>query len=92
MNSKVLDQLQSEAAEHRMIRRLASALQAAYRISDGDQLVAVLGTGVERNNREALVTWVDEQLPDLDEANSRQLLQSLVTRLGHALCEWEAQT
>ena len=58
--------------ERRMIRNMASALNAAFQITPGQELVIFLGLGGERSNLEALETWVCRQmlthriLPSLD--------------------------
>ena len=51
---------------HRTCRRLASAIQVALRIPDGDSLVFLIGRGHEASNLDALETWVKETLPQLE--------------------------
>lgn len=48
--------------ERRMIRNVASALNAAFQIPEGRGLVLHLGLGGERSNLEALETWVCRQM------------------------------
>lgn len=48
--------------EQRMIRNMASALNAAFQIPEGRGLVLHLGLGGERSNQEALETWVCRQM------------------------------
>ena len=48
--------------ERRMIRNMASALNAAFQIASGRGLVIYLGLGGERSNLEALETWVCQQM------------------------------
>lgn len=48
--------------ERRMIRNMACALNAAFQIAQGRELVFHLGLGGERSNLEALETWVCQQM------------------------------
>lgn len=48
--------------ERRIIRNMASALNAAFQIPEGRGLVLHLGLGGESSNLEALETWVCHQM------------------------------
>lgn len=71
------------------LRRLAEVLGHAFRIGEGAGLVWVLGTGAERDNREALVHWVRGQVLELDAEVAGALLPVLLKRLERALKDWE---
>lgn len=84
-----LSDMAAQNAARRMVRRLAGALQVAFRIADGDHLVLALGTGNEANNREALEHWVVNALRDLDEPMAKAVLPHLERRLASDLSQWE---
>ncbi len=42
-------------------KKYASLLIISYRINDGDDLVLILGSGTEHNNKDALTHWICEQ-------------------------------
>lgn len=44
--------------KNRYLQKLASALATGLANPFGSELVAIIGDGHERNNREALLTWV----------------------------------
>ncbi len=75
----------------RTIWRLVSALEATYRIQRNDGLVTVLGDGTERDNREALFTWVRNELETLQAEAAIHHLPKLTDRLGRWLQEWELE-
>lgn len=76
----------------RMIRRLASALCAAYNIPAGDKLVVILGEGDESDNQAAVESWVRHALVYLDESAARDMLPHLVRRLRLDLESWECMS
>jgi hypothetical protein len=47
-----------EAREHQYLKHLASAMSHYLENPYGTELVCVLGSGYERDNRQALETWV----------------------------------
>lgn len=71
------------------IARLAEVLGQAFRIQEGGALVWVLGSGAERDNREALAHWVRAQVEGLDAEVAGALLPVLLKRLERALRAWE---
>jgi len=55
---------QQQAAQHkRYAQNLTEALMAKLQIPQGRHLVAILGTGMEHSNAEALTIWVQRMLP-----------------------------
>ncbi len=76
--------------EETQIYRLARSLCAAYNIQQGEELVMVLGNGLESCNQKAVETWVRNSLQNLDEPAVRDMLNHLVRRLGENLEQWEA--
>ncbi|MAG65297.1 MAG: hypothetical protein CMK74_05415 [Pseudomonadales bacterium] len=71
-------------------RRLASAMQAALQIPEGDALVFLIGRGTESSNLAALETWVSETLPQLEEECGLAALPHLTDRLERTLDHWRA--
>ncbi|MDE5220780.1 hypothetical protein PYX07_21975 [Pseudomonas aeruginosa] len=47
-----------EAREHQYLKHLASAMSHYLESPNGNELVCILGSGYEKNNRQALDTWV----------------------------------
>lgn len=48
----------AEAREHKYLKHLASAMSHYLEDQHGSELVCVLGSGFEKDNRQALETWV----------------------------------
>lgn len=71
-------------------RRLASAMQVALQIPEGDALVFLIGQGTESSNLAALETWVRETLPQLEEECVRAALPYLMDKLERTLEQWGA--
>ena len=67
------------------IQRLAKSLAQAFQIQHGDNLVFILGDGTERDNVEALVTWLRANLQDPDFDVARRVLPLLTERLERQL-------
>lgn len=76
--------------ERTKIRRLAAALRLALNVHPGSDLVMVLGHGGEKNNLEALETWVMRSLEAHDLLPNRAALQPLLHKLEAYLTSWEA--
>ena len=53
-------------SQKRQARRIADYLMTVLRIPDGTHLVLFFGTGLERNNREAIATWIEATLAERD--------------------------
>ena len=51
-----------EKQKKRYTINLAESLSCIARIPEGKQLVCIIGKGTERNNIEALTTWIDKEL------------------------------
>ncbi|MBF7728585.1 hypothetical protein [Pseudomonas sp. N040] len=47
-----------EQREHQYLKHLTSALSHYLENPQGSELICVLGSGYEKNNRQALETWV----------------------------------
>ena len=75
---------------HRTCRRLASAIQVALRIPEGDALVFLIGRGHEASNLDALETWVIETLPQLEEECGQAVLPYLLHQLENTMERWGA--
>lgn len=75
---------------HSIYRRLASAMQVALQIPEGDALVCLIGQGTEPSNLAALETWVRATLPQLEEECGHAALPYLMDRLERTLDQWRA--
>lgn len=84
----VQDTLITQSAR-RNVRKLASAVGLALNVQPGRGLVMVLGTGNERNNQEALETWVAQALIDRDLLPTREAIPMLLRELESTLTRWE---
>ncbi len=71
-------------------RRLAKAMQHAMQISDGDELVFLIGKGSECSNLEALETFVKETILTLEDECGVIVLPLLLDRLEQTLSHWSA--
>lgn len=79
---------QQQAAQHkRYAQNLADALMVKLQISQGRHLVAILGTGMEHSNAEALTIWVQSMLPLIGgyTMNNRECFELLAKRLEDSL-------
>ena len=80
-----IDQHLSARLHDRLMRNYASALIQLAKIDPaGQELVITLGTGFERNNREALVSWVRNHPHQFYhyESQAHQMLQYLEYQLN----------
>jgi hypothetical protein len=82
----------ANGCERRQTLRIARALQVAFRIPPGRELVGVLGSGVEHDNLEALACWVERRLVDPDARLAETVLPHLADDLEHTLLRWEAES
>lgn len=64
----------------RQLRLIVSYLMQALRIPDGDHLVLTFGTGHERNNRQALMYWVEQHLDEIDPDETELRLRKLANK------------
>ena len=74
------------------VRKLAETLRITLNIPPGQGLVMVLGHGGERNNLEALETWVALNLRAQGLHPNRTALQPLISALEAYLTDWEADS
>jgi len=77
MNKITTYENQSDSSKQRQLRLIVSYLMQALRIPDGDHLVLIFGTGQERNNRQALMHWVEQHLDDIDPDEAEHRLRAL---------------
>jgi hypothetical protein len=92
MTNSLLHQLNAShktAERKRYVRNLAESLMAKARIPDGRHLVAIIGTGMERSNAEALATWVERTMPIIggDALKTYECLESLAKHLEARLLD-----
>lgn len=73
----------------RLLSRMATALEAAFLIQPGTGLVCLLGNGSERDNHEALITWLEQEVEQAEEVLTTSLLPELAGRLDKTLTRWE---
>ena len=72
-----------EAREHQYLKHLASALGPYLEDPHGSELICVLGSGYEKDNRQALATWVFYHRDEIFEKRleGRSPLDFLIGRL-----------
>ena len=75
---------------NQICRRLAKAMQHAMQISDGDELVFLIGNGNEHSNLEAIETFVKETILTLEDEYGVIMLPLLLDRLEQTLNHWSA--
>lgn len=78
-NKKTLDRPQYELD---IIRRYAGTLMLSCNIPFSDNMVMILGDGNEKDNFEAMKTWVDRNLMHEEFEATRETLDDLTGRLG----------
>jgi hypothetical protein len=66
------------------LRTLSRNLACRLEIQHGRDLVPVLGNGMERNNREALQTWLNVKSDLLMEATEQLLAELILEELASA--------
>ena len=81
----------AERLRQQRLRRMVSALEAAFMIPAGDHLVPVLGDGTERCNRDALFTWVSREIERLEIRFSEQQVLLLADALQRTLTCWDPE-
>ena len=84
-----LSEARADKERRQVIWRLVSALETEFNIQPGDALVFALGTGLERDNREALHTWVERRIGSMDPKDAVLCKADLIDELGRLLCNWE---
>jgi len=65
----------------RILSRLAKTLIHNFRISDGDELVLVLGHGHENDNLEAIISWIEDNMPQIQLQSNHKTLFALTRKL-----------
>jgi len=63
---QLVSEMKDEREQARRIRNIVSCLMVVLNIPEGTHLIMLFGNGHERDNREALATWVEAMLPELD--------------------------
>ncbi|MFQ5518570.1 MAG: hypothetical protein ACE5E3_01075 [Mariprofundus sp.] len=69
----------------RQLRLIVSYLMQTLRIPDGDHLVLIFGSGRERNNRQALMHWVEQHLDEFDPDETELRLRRLASRASQTI-------
>lgn len=74
--------------EKRVVRKLATALRQNIRIPETCHLAVILGDSSEKDNTDALVTWISAKLAGIGNRNERgqheYLKRALAEELGTA--------
>jgi len=78
---QLVNRMQDERDQARHVRKIVSCLMVILNIPEGNHLVMAFGDGHERDNREALETWVNYMLPELDMDEVEDRLDQLCARL-----------
>lgn len=76
-----------EAREHKYLKHLASAISLYLENPHGTELVCILGSGYEKDNRHALETWVAYHRNEVFETRlqGRSPLHHLIEKLENLL-------
>jgi hypothetical protein len=76
------------------IRNMAEMLLAALKIDpSGRQLIIACGSGVESNNRDAIITWLNKAVcceARMDAVEPGQVVRALERHLEHAIGDWSS--
>jgi len=80
-----IERITDESLRRDRIQRMTTALESAFQIPQGAHLVAVLGDGSERCNRDALLTWVSREIERLEMRFSEQQVSLLAEALHRKL-------
>ncbi|WP_097462104.1 hypothetical protein [Mangrovitalea sediminis] len=75
-------------AERRLIRNMAGALCQALAISQGNDLVPVLGLGGERTNLEAMASWIHGVMVTEGIVPARETLSLFLAKVERHLSAW----
>jgi len=73
--------------QRRQIAKLVDHLITILRIPDGSHLVPFFGNGYERDNRQALASWVEKHINEIDPNEAEQRLRLLANGAAQALQE-----
>ena len=88
----IITGISDERAVRRHITKLALPLYKSLRISDGADLVFILGDGTERDNLAAVETWVSRNLPSYASFSPADQFASLrckfLGQLNDSLCSY----
>lgn len=71
------------------ILRLANALMAGFNVSTDNSLVVALGNGAEKNNFEAIVSWVERTIQQRQLAAEEACIHALIPQFERELRDWE---
>lgn len=69
----------------RVVRKLATALRQNMRIPETCYLAVILGDGSEKDNTDALVTWISAKLAGIGNRNERGQYEYLKRALAEEL-------
>jgi len=82
---QLVSKMEQERDQARQVRKIVSCLMAVLNIPEGNHLVMAFGDGHERDNREALETWVNYMLPELDMDEVEGRLDQLCARIENRI-------
>jgi len=74
---EVIHELQQTRGKTRRIRNIVSSLMVVLNIPEGNHLVMLFGDGHEKDNREALATWVTKMSSEIDLTETENRLETL---------------
>lgn len=81
-----LERAQANQRRQRLVRQVAIILVNRMRISTGRELVGLIGRGNERNNGEALITWIEGRLAEESvDGDAARWAARLAPELRHAV-------
>jgi len=71
----------------RQIELIANYLMQVLHIPDGKHVILFFGTGEEKDNRQALVTWVEKHIDEVDPDEAEQRLKLLANKAVQTIQE-----
>jgi len=76
----IIADMQEERRTARQVRNIVSCLMVVLNIPEGNHLVMLFGCGDEKDNREALATWVNQMLPEINVDETEYRMEKLYRR------------
>ncbi|MCH8501553.1 MAG: hypothetical protein LAT77_06540 [Aliidiomarina sp.] len=70
------------------IRRMAETLMNGFSITSDNSLVLALGNGTEKNNLEAMISWIERVIDERELSPENLCITVFVPLLQHDLHDW----
>jgi 16S rRNA U1498 N3-methylase RsmE len=86
INQFLITDMEARRKKHQ-IQLIVSYLMQVLRIPDGNHLVLFFGSGQERDNRQALMSWVEIHIDEFDPSETEKRLRSLANKVVQTIQE-----